>query len=91
MVCAIADGAATNAAIRIVQRGLHVKAKHSRVGQVIARREPESRVALREGDEIVVIDRRRPVILEQRAVGDVRDFEMSDFTRVRRIPADYQT
>ena len=84
-------GAAANTAVRIVQRRLHVKPKHGRIGEVIAGSELQSRIALGKGNEVIVIDLRGAVVLEQRTVGDVRDLEVRDLSAIGGVAADHQT
>src|SRR5258707_9627771 len=50
----------------------HIKAEgRARTGQVVRGRELQSRVAFRKGDEVVVVNLGRAVVLEQRTVLNV--------------------
>ena len=55
--------------------------------EVGARRELQAGVALGERDEVAVGDRRRAVVLEQRAVGDAGDLEVRHLGAVGRVAA----
>src|SRR5207302_46278 len=72
--------------------GLHVEAKgRARAEQICRRRESKSGIAFCEGDEIAVIDWRSAVVLEQRAVRNVRDLELRDLGAINGIATDDET